>query len=160
MKGFLITVGLIIGASIWLLTNYAKVGAPVIEKVAAQENGRESILKALEDGGEKAFVAKYLPLLERRWTVARISLWLDEDYFMVLSEECVTLYDGTPLELIEPFGRILFERAKRMELLPSVEKRGEAFFLYKRHLRDFPNSKQAPLSTNAVTRLMNRYNFQ
>ena len=132
MKGFFITIAVLVAAGFYALTSFGKIGSATVEKIAAEEKGREAILQALKDSSsEQAFVFKYLPLLKRRWTVAYWALILDEGYFMALSDETVKLYAETPLEQVQPYGRFLFERAKRLEQVPSMV--GEAFALYKKH---------------------------
>jgi hypothetical protein len=159
MKAFFISIAAIVIGGFVFLTQFASIGDKMIEKVRAQEGDRVAVFEALRQD-EKAFIAKHQPLLERRWQVAHFALFLDEDYFMALSKESIALYEDTPMEAREPYDRFLFERAKRMDNLPSMELVGEAFKLYKLHIKHFPTSKQGPLAVNAVNRLVIKFGFQ
>lgn len=161
MKGFLITIGALVLAGFFALTSFGKVGAAVIEKVVAEEKNREAILEALKaSSDDKAFIAKYQPFLKRRWTVGYWATILDEDYFMALSAETVKLYAETPLEAVQPYGRFMFERAKRLERTFTPEDLAEAFGLYKKHQLYFAKEKQGPLAHNAISRMAIRYGMQ
>lgn len=159
MKGILIFLGLLVIAGLLLLTRYESLAAPVIQKVAEQEKGKEAMLEALR-ADEKAFRAKHQPLLDRRWQVAQGALAFDEAYFMRLAAETLELYRDTPFEEMVPYDRFMYAYAKRLEQMPSVQHQEQAYLLYRSYVTAFPRGEKAGLAQNAINRLVNKYGFR
>jgi hypothetical protein len=159
LKGFFITVVVFITLGFLVLTQYGRVAQSLFDKTAAEEGSREAVLAAATKD-DRAFVAKYQPLLERRWTIAMPALILDETWFITVSKSTLDLYADTPLTTNKAYGDFMFERAKRIELIPNPALLNEAFALYKQHQKDFPNDEHAPLVRNAISRMVTKYGMQ
>lgn len=153
MKGVLISVALFLGLGFYILNSYASLGKKVVAQVALEENGRTAIDDAVAKD-EKAFIAKYQPLLDRRWTVALFANILDDQYFLALSKESLELYTDTPLETSESFGNFIFARAKALQGIESPATLSESFSLYKRYVEAFPNGPKVKVAKNAISALM------
>lgn len=153
MKGVLISAALFLGLGFYILNSYAHLGHKVIAQVALEENGRPAIDDAVAKD-EKAFIAKYQPLLDRRWTVALFANILDEQYFQELSKESIELYTGTPLETSDSFGKFIFARAKALQDIESPATLNESFNLYKRYVETFPNGPKFKMAKNAISAMM------
>lgn len=159
MKGFLITIGLFLAGSIYFITSFPTIGKAVIDKVAVEEKGREAIDIAVAND-EKSFIAKYRPLLERRWKVGFFANLLDDAYFLELSKESYDLYTDTPLETDPAFGHFIFQRAEALAQIPRPESLNESFSLYKKYLALFPAGPDLVLAKNSVSRMMTKYGMQ
>lgn len=158
MKGFLIAIGLILAAVFALLTSYPKIGEGILQDVKLQEKSREAMLEELVKN-EVAFIAKYQPLLETRDKVAHWAFFLDEPYFLSVSKDSIALYAETPLEKVDAYGRLLYDRARILESVPQPLVYTEAFNLYVKYTQNFPSTKQAVLARNAVSRMVTKYGF-
>lgn len=159
MKAFFISIAVFVALGFFVLTSYAKIGQSVVDKVILEEGNRETVLAAFTKD-EKAFVAKYQPLLDRRWKVGKIGVYLDEAWFIGLSKQTVDLYAETPLVLAPAYGEFIFERALRIESGGNPALFNEAFALYKQYQQNFPNGKHAPLVRSSISRMMTKYGMQ
>jgi hypothetical protein len=159
LKGFFITIAIFIALGFVALTQYDKVGQNLLDKTAVEEGSHDDVLAAATKD-ERAFVTKYQPLLERRWTIAMPALILDEAWFVTVSKATLDLYAETPLTTNKAYGDFAFERAKRIELSGNPALLNEAYALYKQNLKDFPNDEHAPLVRNAISRMITKYGMQ
>jgi hypothetical protein len=156
LKGFIITMLLLVGTGFAVLTSYDKIAQSVVDNLIVEEGNHDAMMTAaLKD--PKAFTTKYQPFLQRRWLLSNIALFLDEAWFMQTSKLTLDLYADTPLTLDQAYANFMFERAKRIELTGNPALIGEAWTLYKRHQQDFPNDEKAMLVRNAISRLMTKY---
>lgn len=161
MKGFIITMVLLVGGAFVFLTQYGEVGQAMIDKVAVQEGDHDAVLAAAnKENGQAAFIAKYQPLLDRRWMLGAGAVYLDENWFIKLSKETLDLYAETPLAMSQSYANFMFERAKRIELMGNPALINEAWALYKAHREKFPNDEHAKLVINAMSRMMTKYGMQ
>jgi hypothetical protein len=153
MKGFLITLGLILGLGIFLITSYSKIGDWVIQDVVIHE-GSPDAMKDEVAKDETAFSLRCRPFLEKRALVGRFAEILDEDYYLALSKDTMDRYTDTPLQTSEEYERFLLKRAYLLDQrMVSVE----AFNLFRRYQTLFPSSKDADAVRSAVNRLGLKY---
>jgi hypothetical protein len=150
MKAFMISMVLIVAASIYLITSYDKIADAYLGKALAEEGTPEAMAEAaIKD--EAAFSAKYRPMLETRWTICNLALFLDDGYFRKLSKESLDRYKDTPLKMDPAYGKILFQRAQMME--EFIKPPQEAFYLFKEHNENFGTTPEAAISRSALIRL-------
>lgn len=160
MKGFIITMVLLVAGGFLLLTQYGSIAQALLDKVAVEE-GNHDVVVAASVKSPSDFQLKYGPLLDRRWTLGQIAVFLDETWFLKLSKESLELYAETPLAMSQPYANFMFERAKRIELDNSDPRElSEAFALYKAHREKFPNDEHAKLVNNAISRMITKYGMQ
>jgi hypothetical protein len=159
LKGFIITMVLFVAGGFVLLTQYGEISEAIIGKMRVEEGKRESIEAAALKTSDQpaAFIAKYQPYLDRRWTLGLGAIYLDENWFLSLSKETLDLYAGTPLDMSKPYANFMFERAKRIELTGNPVLINEAYALYKAHREKFPNDEHAKLVINAISRMITKY---
>ena len=153
MKGVLISVALFLGLGFYIINSYANLGRKVMTQVVLEEKGRPAIDEAVAKD-EKSFIAKYQPLLDRRWTVALFANILDDRYFRDLSKESIDLYTDTPLETSESFGNFIYARARSLQDIESPATLNESFNLYKRYVEAFPSGPKVKAAKNAISALM------
>lgn len=154
MKGFMITMVLIVAASIYLITSYDKLADNYLKEALAAEGTPEAMADAVR-ANEGAFVAKHKPFLDIRWRVCQVALFLDDNYFLKLSKDTLDRYKDTPLKLDPSYGMVLFKRAQMIEerIKPPVE----AFYLFKEHVENFGTTPEAAISRSAIIRLTIKY---
>lgn len=157
MKGFVISVALIVGALIYVMTSYDKLADYYLAKSLEAEGSIEAMREA-QNKDEAAFIVKYRPLLATRWTVAHLALYLDDNYFLKVSKDTLDRYRETPLNKDEGYGKILFQRAQLME--ERIKPPNEAFLLFKEHDANFGTTPEASISRSAMIRLSIKYGMQ
>jgi hypothetical protein len=157
LKSVIITFLVVSGLGLYVLLNYGSIARKAMEEIAVEEGGREGIEAALAKGDEAAFVAKYQPLLKRRWLFALGASFLDEESFLEISKDAVNLYNETPLDHDEIYAKFLYERGMMLSRRGAAEERQEAYNLLGLYLQNFPDSKKFRQADNARTQLTVKY---
>lgn len=157
IKGVVITLLVLLGLGLFLLMNYGSVARKATAEIAVAEGGADGISEALAKGDDAAFVEKYRPLLKKRWLLALVASVLDEEFFLEDSRDAAVLYNETPLDHDEIYGKFIFERGMALVKIGSTEGRQEAYMLFGRYLQNFPNGKLYRQADNARTQLIVKY---
>jgi hypothetical protein len=156
MKSFLIVLGIIVAACIFLITSYSTIGRFFITDVLQQEGTLES-MKEHADKDPVAFAAKYQPFLDRRNIVGRAAEILDTEFFMELSKDTLDRYLDTPLQTDPAIEHFIAKRAMELDSRVLTQ---EAWDLYKRYMVLFPTGENVNVVRNAMVHLSLKYGYQ
>jgi hypothetical protein len=159
MKGFLIFVALIVGASLYVLANTHELGQAAIASVEKDEGPNDQAFQDQMFGDPAKFAEKYRPMLQRRAQIAKVLPYAGEGDLMIdLICKTRDRYDQSSLANDPVYGDMLYRLAEAYEDQGGPIPAGEAATACKRYLALFPDGKLTVEVSAMMQRLSYKYN--
>lgn len=156
MKGLLIFLAVVIGLSLYTMSNFNTVADPMDARVLAREGSTDMVQDAAQKETPDAFVAQYKPCLDQRYWLARVAILLDDGTFLKLAQEADDRYANTPLENDPEFGFMIFHLAQMVTVSGKFDQAG---LLYEKYCTLFPNGPYFDVAKSGISNLRINHGF-
>lgn len=157
MKGFMISLALIVGLGVFTITNSDKIISAFVDDLVKKEGGEQGrpAFLALKFENPAEFTKKFQDVQDKRLLFTVLSKYIGNDATCIkLGKETVTLYLDAPTKKSHRFGKILIFLAEDAE---EWNRGGEAFEYYRLLKENFPDHPEAKRVETVMQRLRIKY---